>query len=338
MKSGEAHHDDLRKAAPPEHAEVPTSRRGVAIGVLRLAIAAAILGYLFESVPVSNVRAVLGRADPAWVTAALLLELLTQVIMAMRLRILTDAYALSLTTFDVFEINLATRFYGLFLPGGGVTATAVRVVKLARLRKNHAGAIASITLDRVVATLAMCFVGVLFGSVVWRPGQSSWLLIMAIAMLALATPFIWLLGLRNRSGAPENRLSSGRGFETIRRIPATILQIPRNNWIRVLGWSLLAHVLGTVEFLVLARSLHVELGFATVGWIRAAMLFATLVPITISGLGLREGAAVLLLPAYGVRPDVALAFSLLVFSVSHVALGLVGALLEAVSLRPRRSA
>ena len=64
MKSGEAHHDDLRKAAPPEHAEVPTSRRGVAIGVLRLAIAAAILGYLFESVPVSNVRAVLRHAIP----------------------------------------------------------------------------------------------------------------------------------------------------------------------------------------------------------------------------------------------------------------------------------
>ena len=118
--------------------QVPTSRRGVASAILRLGFAAGILVYLFRSVPASQVRAVLGRADLAWVAAALGLGLLSQVLVAMRLRIVTNAYALSLTTFDVFEINLATRFYGLFLPGGGATATAVRVVKLARLKKDHA--------------------------------------------------------------------------------------------------------------------------------------------------------------------------------------------------------
>jgi uncharacterized membrane protein YbhN (UPF0104 family) len=313
--------------------EVPTSRPGVAGGILRLAIAAAILVYLFRSVPASQVRAVLGRADLAWVAAAFLLAVFTQVLVARRLRILTNAYALSLTTFDVFEINLATRFYGLFLPGGGATAAAVRVVRLARLKKDHAGAIASIALDRVVATLALCCVGVAFGLVAARPGQSAWLLIMGIAMLGLATPFGWLLGARSRSGALANRLASG-GFPSIRRITDAILHIPRNDWGRILGWSLLAHLLGTLEYLALARSLDLELGFAALGWIRAVMLLATLVPITISGLGLREGAAVLVLPAYGVGPDAALAFSLLVFAVGHVALGLAGGLLEALPLRP----
>jgi uncharacterized membrane protein YbhN (UPF0104 family) len=307
----------------------------VASAILRLAIAAAILVYLFGSVPASQVRAVLGRADLAWVAAALGLGLLTQVLVAMRLRIFTNAYALSLTTFDVFEINLATRFYGLFLPGGGATATAVRVVKLARLKKDHAGAIASIGLDRVVATLAMCCVGLAFGLVTARPGQSAWLLIMGIAALGLAAPFGWLLGPRSRSGALAKRLGFGDRFQPIRRIADAMLRIPRNDWGRILGWSLLAQLLGTLEYLALARSLDLALGFAALGWIRAVMLLATLVPITISGLGLREGAAVLVLPAYGVGPDAALAFSLLVFAEGHLALGLAGGLLEALELRPR---
>jgi len=318
--------------------KVPTSRHGVASGILRLAIAAAILVYLFGYVPASQVRAVLGRADLAWVAAALVLELLTQVLVAMRLRVLTNAYALSLTTFDVFEINLATRFYGLFLPGGGATAIAVRAVKLARVKKDHAGAIASIALDRVVATLALCCVGLAFGLMASRPGQSAWLLIMGIAMLGLATPFGWLLGPRSRSGALAKRLGFGERFHSIRRIADAMLHIPRNDWGRILGWSLLAQLLGTLEYQAFARSLDLELGFAALGWIRAVMLLATLVPITISGLGLREGAAVLVLPAYGVGPDAALAFSLLVFAVGHVAFGLAGGLLEALALRPRARA
>mgnify|MGYP001577762374 CR=1 FL=1 len=74
---------NVREAASPAEAEVPTSHRRVAAGVLRLAIAAAVLAYLFHTVPVSDVRAVLGRANWAWVAAAFLLALLIQIILAM---------------------------------------------------------------------------------------------------------------------------------------------------------------------------------------------------------------------------------------------------------------
>jgi hypothetical protein len=306
MMPGEAHHDDLRRAAPPEHAEVATSRRGVAIGILRFAIAAAILVYLFRSVPVSNVRAILGRADPAWVTAAFLLALLTQVIMAMRLRILTDAYALSLTTFDVFEINLATRFYGLFLPGGGVTATPC--AKLACLRKNHGGASRRLC-GPCSRTLAMCCVGVarFHGMVLTVELAAD----MAIAMLALATCSSGCSA-RNRSGAPENRLSpaeSSSRSEDHGGDPADPAK-----WIRVLDGPGARARHGRIPGA--ARSLDVEPDSPPL-WIRAAMLFATLVPITISGLG--EGAAVLLL-RLRCPSDVAPALAP-VFSVSHLRLG-----------------
>ena len=109
--------------------KVPTSRHGVASGILRLAIAAAILVYLSgrPRFPGGPSR----RVDLAWVAAALVLGLLTQCWWRCGCASSRPPTRFRLTTFDVFEINLATRFYGLFLPGGGATAIAVRVVKLA---------------------------------------------------------------------------------------------------------------------------------------------------------------------------------------------------------------
>ncbi len=59
------------------------------------------------------------------------------------------------------------------------------------------------------------------------------------------------------------------------------------------------------------------------------MILVTLLPITIAGLGVREVAALLLLQHYGVTPDIAIAFSMLVFATTIFGIGLLGGLTEA---------
>ncbi len=66
--------------------------------------------------------------------------------------------------------------------------------------------------------------------------------------------------------------------------------------------------------------------FATV-WISAMVVLIQHIPGSISGLGLREGALVLLLPIYGVTPPQAMAFSLISFGYV-LAMGLLGGLFE----------
>ena len=58
------------------------------------------------------------------------------------------------------------------------------------------------------------------------------------------------------------------------------------------------------------------------------MIIATMIPISVSGLGLREGASLLLLGGYGIAAEQIVAFSLLVFTVSVVFVGLLGGFLE----------
>lgn len=57
------------------------------------------------------------------------------------------------------------------------------------------------------------------------------------------------------------------------------------------------------------------------------ILSANILPVTISGLGLREGFAVEVLAKYGISPEIAVACSLTIFSVSNIIPALIGAFL-----------
>jgi hypothetical protein len=69
-------------------------------------------------------------------------------------------------------------------------------------------------------------------------------------------------------------------------------------------------------------------------WIVPLVHLIQWVPASVSGLGLREGVLVLLLPRYGVPPADALAFSILIFGYT-VLLGLSGGILELKELASR---
>jgi len=301
---------------------------------LRFAIAAIGLAIIFREVPASRVAEVFRVADWRWVLAAFVVAALAQPVLAERLRLLTNAFGLPLSLVDILDINLTTRFYALFLPGGGVTAGAVRVFRLARARGDYGAGVTAVALDRITTTAAQCHVGIVFGLLAWRPGQVGWLAIVALAGAFLTAPFLWLYVRRRKPPIPS-RFVPDRLAARLATLADGLATMPRAHWKWLAAWSLAAHLIGTIEYLFLARALGIDAGFAVVGWIRSVMLLATAIPITVSGLGLREGAAVLVFRDYGISAESALAFSLLVFATSHLAMGSIGALFEAFRRPPR---
>ncbi len=273
--------------------------RPFAVQLLRLAVAAAILSYLFSRVPASQVLVILHRADSSWVVVAFLQTLLVQVVAAKRLKIIADAHHLGLTTRQVLAINLATRFYGLFLPGGNLRATVVRVVKLVQVRPHYAGAITALTLDRLMATLTMCLVGIMFWLLASPPEQLGWLLSMSLVFLSLAMLCVWFYMWPMDPGKVDD--TTARFLKSwLRSINMVVSEARKTTTTRlgwIMGWSLLGHLTGVGEYVALAQSLDLMVGVFAIGWIRTAMQLATLIPVSPSGLGLREGAAL-----FGGRP------------------------------------
>ena len=85
--------------------------------------------------------------------------------------------------------------------------------------------------------------------------------------------------------------------------------------------------LAAAMYLSAALALGLEIHFVTLLWIVSLVYFIHMVPLTISGLGIREGVLVFLLPYFGVDPTDALAFSLIVFGFT-LSIGLLGGILE----------
>ena len=80
-------------------------------------------------------------------------------------------------------------------------------------------------------------------------------------------------------------------------------------------------------FYMVGRSLDITIAMYTLPWIVAMVYLIYMIPVSISGLGVREGALVLVLPYYGVDPSTAMVFSLILFGLLLL-MGLAGGILE----------
>jgi len=80
---------------------------------------------------------------------------------------------------------------------------------------------------------------------------------------------------------------------------------------RALGWSLLGHANLSVVIYFLARALGIDVGLLACMVLFPPVLLAQIVPISLAGWGVREGAVVALFGLVGVAADGALALSIL---------------------------
>lgn len=323
-------------AAGPELALVdpapgPRGRtRRIVKRVLRYVVAIVVLVLLFTAVDFGEVWRSLAQAQIGWLLVACACSILLQAVIAVRLRLLTDAQGLTLSTWTLFEINLATMFYGLFLPGGNFAGLAVRFFRLGNEGGNIAAAGVALFIDRIVATISLCLVGSVFWLLERPRGTLPIFLVMAgstVALLLLCWAITADWPLPDRLARLTTRLRLA--MQRWRSMPARA-----HSGVMLLG--MLSHVVGIVVFVALTWSLGIDVGFVSLGWVRSAVILATMIPISVAGLGLREGAMIAMLAAYGIDQPQALAMSLLVLGVVSVLPGLIGGAFEAhrLLLRP----
>jgi uncharacterized protein (TIRG00374 family) len=249
-----------------------------------------------------------------------------------RLRRLLAVSGNRITTWEIFEINLSTLFYGLFLPGGNMTGIAIRFYRLSADKKNALATGVALFSDRVISTISLLVVGIAF----WLPNrpQEGWfpLIIMIASIFGLIlTIFLFLAADRIPLIRPLHGLVMRYGGSIAAKINQALhdqAKLPFKSLFLIFSLSVVTHLLGIVAYTLIAASLGIDIGFVTMGWIRSSIILATMIPLTPSGIGLREGASLLLLTSMGITEESALAFSLLVFGMTILLVGFVGGLFE----------
>ncbi len=91
----------------------------------------------------------------------------------------------------------------------------------------------------------------------------------------------------------------------------------------ILSLSFLAFILIIIEFYYLVSAFE-NVNLTTIYLIAPLITISTVLPISIMGLGVREGLSVFLLAKYGISPPTALSAAFLLFVINNLTIGLIG--------------
>ncbi len=294
--------------------------------VARVAVTIAILWYLLTIVPVAAIRDAVAAATPLWIIVGLTAQILLRMLNAARIRVIARAQGAPLSYRAILTALFTTGFYALLLPGsvGGGAATFAKYVGHG---VTPAAALASMIVNRLIETITVIAVGLFWWGFDHRAAgeaAGAW----ALPAILLVTAPLLLIGFhlllfgraralhRIANATRRPRLESHRVYRSFVNVVERCAEagnLSRGAAIAVGVQSVLQDLLASFIAYCFARAVGIELTFVTIAWMRAAVALLLLLPISFSGVGVRDSALVVLTKAYGVAASVAVAWSFLQF-------------------------
>ena len=270
----------------------------IAFVVIKVAVSSALLYTVLAKTGASRVLAALSSINIGAFISAIFLYIFAQFISTLRWKLLLPE---GLGVRKLFSLYMIGSFFNIFLPGiiGG---DAVKGFYLYRATGNGSLSLASIFMDRYlgfVVLIAICAFSFPFGYTYLRGSQIEWVLPFTILSFIIGS----LLFFGLRLGHKVRFLSDFYNHFYLYRNQRGIIG-------KALILSVFVQFAGIIAVYILSIGLgqHIPL-LAFLIYLPLIILFSML-PISISGLGVREGAFVVFFGLIGVRPEAATAVSL----------------------------
>jgi uncharacterized membrane protein YbhN (UPF0104 family) len=302
---------------------------GWAMLVVRIAATAVMMALVLRKIEWPQLLALLEHCDWRWWFAGFGIGLASQVIAGIRWAFLARpiGFALSLGTFvwRFFE----GQFFNLLLP----TSIGGDVVKAYRLSHSTQGRLlagCTVLADRLAG---LCALGVLAVTALaaqkYALGTAATLAVGAVLLGAAICSF-WM-----GVGSLDHVLRRIPEHHAAKKFLSRLLpyQMRPSLMARALGWSVLVQFGGAVAVGLVARGLGVALPLAVWCAVVPFVALVMVLPVSISGVGVREGGLAVLLLPHGVSTDQAVAIGLLWFLCTIVS-GLIGGLLFLLDRSP----
>ena len=275
-----------------------------------------------------------------WLAAAMGATLVAIVLSALRWHRVLAALELPARVPTLVHHYLASLFVGNFLPttiGGDV----LRVKRLAAGNGETPGTVASVILERLTGWLVLPMLTIIALAVNpglrrVAPGPAATAFTVAVTTLVLLATLLLLassprVGRRHDGNAGWRRFAGAvhLGLDRIRRDPALAFEVC------TVGFAYQLTVV--LSAFLAAKTLGIDVGWTAILAFFPVVAIVQVLPLTVSGLGMREAALVFFLHPLGVPQADAFALGLLVYLV-NLGVSLLGAPAFAVGARARRNA
>ena len=285
----------------------------------RIFVSLGILVYLVTMFDWQRVGVVLTKLRLQYAWPCPLLLLAAVFVMAIRWRSLLCHFDIALRLGRAFLFYLISCFYSIFLPGV-IGGDVIRVGLCAEQGGASLVAVATTALiERVFGFLMVLLIGC--GALLLLPTKleselgapvTGALVIATVVFLAAA-----VMGLVFLRYLPLIRLQSTQRLLQwllpLIRILAIVRQIPGRVLFQVALLSGVAQTLDIIASYLVARSLHIELPFSFFLAVMPLVYLGTVLPISLGGLGVREGLLVALFTRIGELPSDAVTYAFLLY-------------------------
>lgn len=265
----------------------------------------------------------LARAKWWLVGVALLLNVVNVELKVERWRLLLRERGIEYERARARVAFLGSSYVGFITPGRVGDVLRAEYLRREKGVVWHEGVL-SVVVDRVcdVAALGLCVALALFhlrDVVTPEIARAGWAL---VGLAALGTLVFVGLSLRKKgdaAAAPVENLSVRSVLRRLQSFHPRALAVP-------MALTLVTFVVTFFQGFLMARAIGVPISFLDVSALLAAASFLSLLPISISGVGIREALFAVVFPQRGFSADAGVALGILVFGVIYGGVALLGLL------------
>ncbi len=281
--------------------------------IIKILLGIGLLLLLFIKVGLGDIATALKTANLLYLPPVAILFALGLYMGAYNLKILTDSIGIKIKMSEMWNYYLRSWAFGMVIPGKVGEFSFVYLVKR-HMTPGQAMAIS--VLDKITTVISLCVLA-FFGFFIFFPFNQAIKLTAAITILgALGIVFIF-------SGIGRKLIKKllGKYGEKFSGFSKTLFhlvinrkkEVAINFAITFLKWGLTA-VLTYITFSSFGHSINP----LTILTISATVMLLSLIPITMSGLGIKEGAAVFLYGQIGVPVAITMAVNIILLLLNYL--------------------
>lgn len=273
----------------PTKAASPLKKRLILI--LKIFITLLCLWYVSTKIDFRVAAMAMARSNWIWLAAALILYIISKVVSAYRLNINFRNIGIHISENENTRLYWLGMFYNLFLPGS-ISGDAYKVVILSkRLNKPYKKTTAAVLLDRFSGLAGLGLILSVYGMITLR--QDSWkFILVAGSLLAVALLYFfikkWLPGFLPGFGS-------------------------------TLTLGVIVQIIQVIAVYCIMLSLDIPVGIHAYLLLFLVSSAASVLPLTIGGLGLREIVFLEGSAYFGLHQETAILISLLFFFITVIA-------------------
>lgn len=301
--------------------------------LLRLLVSCLILTYVLNSIDFPRMGQAVIDADFLLLGVAFVCTYLIPLCNTWLLKEVLKSYRVKAGIFWLLRVNLITNFYSLFLPGA--TSGLVKWYKLSQ-KSNRTEAFNSVAFVRLLEIVVVCIcaaLSYLFLGSIKIGGLGA---ILAVAAVS-STGALWCCVSKRVVNHVYkfikkycfNFLPVQIGKKSDRLLESLLIlsALPLLRIISLMAITLFRLMIQVARYHIVAMAFNISVGYFDLFWILCSVQALSVLPVTINGLGIREGIMVYVLGQQGVSAELAVSLSLGSFVLQTI-MCLTGGILE----------